>query len=54
MVVAGTLSAGLIAWLIQRSGQVTRPMWPSAYTAVALFGNAMSGRTPSRSACCSP
>ena len=44
MVVAGTLSAGLIAWLIQRSGQVTRPMWPSAYAAVALFGNAISGR----------
>jgi hypothetical protein len=44
MVVAGTLSAGLVAWLIQRSGQVSRPMWPSGYAALALFGNAISGR----------
>jgi len=44
MVLTGTLTAGLLAWLLQRSPQVRRPMWPAVYGAFALFGNAISGR----------
>jgi hypothetical protein len=44
MMVAGTLSAGLLALLLVRSGAVHRPLWPALYGAVALSGNAVSGR----------
>ena len=44
MVVAGTVSSGLVAWLLVRSGQVRRPTVPAVYGAFALFGNAISGR----------
>jgi hypothetical protein len=44
MVVAGTLAAGLLALLLERSRHVTRPMAPAVVGAVALTGNAVSGR----------
>ncbi|MFI0780290.1 MFS transporter [Streptomyces sp. NPDC021212] len=44
MVIAGTLSAGLLALLLVRSRSVTRPMWPAMYGAFALVCNAISGR----------
>jgi hypothetical protein len=44
MMVVGTLSAGLLALLLVRSDAVTRPRWPALYGAVALTGNAVSGR----------
>lgn len=44
MVIAGTLSAGLLALLLVRSRSVARPMWPTLYGAFALVCNAISGR----------
>ena len=44
MVVAGTLAAGLLALLLERSRHVARPMLPAVIGAVALTGNAVSGR----------
>jgi hypothetical protein len=44
MIVVGTLSAGLVAVLLGRLRSVTHPIWPSIYAAVALTGNAASGR----------
>lgn len=44
MVVAGTLTAGLLALLLERNRHVTRPMVPALVGAVALTGNAVSGR----------
>jgi hypothetical protein len=44
MVLAGTLSAGLLALLLVRSRCVDRPLWPALYGACALTGNAVSGR----------
>lgn len=44
MVVAGTLSAGLLAVLLERSRQVPFPMLPAVFGALALTGNAVSGR----------
>ncbi len=44
MVVAGTLTAGLLALLLERSRFVSRPMLPAAVGAIALTGNAISGR----------
>ena len=44
MVVAGTLSAGLLALLLERSRHVARPMLPAVVGALALTGNAISGR----------
>ena len=44
MVVAGTLTAGLLALLLERSRFVTRPMLPAVVGAIALTGNAVSGR----------
>ncbi|MFF5585974.1 MFS transporter [Streptomyces hygroscopicus] len=44
MVIAGTLSAGLLALLLVRSRAVRRPMWPALYGAFALTCNAISGR----------
>ncbi|MFI1969625.1 MFS transporter [Streptomyces cinnamoneus] len=44
MMVAGTVSAGLIALLLIRSRAVKRPLWPSLYGAFALTCNAISGR----------
>ncbi len=44
MMIAGTVSAGLIALLLVRSRVVRRPLWPALYGAVALTCNAISGR----------
>jgi hypothetical protein len=44
MVVAGTLAAGLLALLLERSRHVAKPMLPAVVGAVALTGNAVSGR----------
>ncbi|MBL1099447.1 MFS transporter [Streptomyces coffeae] len=44
MVIAGTLSAGLLALLLVRSRAVRRPLWPALYGAFALTCNAISGR----------
>jgi hypothetical protein len=44
MMIAGTLSAGLLALLLVRSRSVARPMWPALYGAFALVCNATSGR----------
>lgn len=44
MMIAGTLSAGLIALLLVRSRVVRRPLWPALYGAFALACNAISGR----------
>jgi hypothetical protein len=44
MVVAGTLSAGLLALLLERNRFVHRPMVPAVFGALALTGNAVSGR----------
>ena len=44
MVIAGTVSAALVAVVIVGSRSVARPLWPSLYGALALTGNAVSGR----------
>ena len=44
MILAGTVSAGLLALLITRSGAVARPWWPAVFGALAFTGNAVSGR----------
>jgi hypothetical protein len=45
MVIAGTLSAGLLAVLAGRAAPGTsRRIWPALYGAAALAGNAVSGR----------
>jgi hypothetical protein len=44
MMVAGTVSAALLALLLVRSRAVQRPLWPALYGAVALACNAVSGR----------
>ena len=44
MVLAGTLTAGLLALLLERSRHVSRPVLPAVFGAVALTGNAVSGR----------
>ncbi len=44
MVVAGTLAAGLLAVLLERSRHVSSPMLPAVFGALALTGNAVSGR----------
>ncbi|MCW2843083.1 MAG: rane protein [Nocardioides sp.] len=44
MMLAGTISAGLLALLLVRSNVVRRPLWPALYGALALTGNAVSGR----------
>ncbi|MER6139107.1 MFS transporter [Streptomyces sparsogenes] len=44
MMIAGTLSAGLLALLLCRSRVVRRPLWPALYGAFALVCNAISGR----------
>src|SRR4051794_15299400 len=44
MVVAGTLSAALLALLVERNGHVRSPLLPAVVGAVALTGNAVSGR----------
>ncbi|TVL93761.1 MFS transporter [Streptomyces sp. SAJ15] len=43
MMIAGTISAGLLALLMVRS-PVRRPMWPTLYGTFALICNAISGR----------
>jgi hypothetical protein len=44
MVLAGTISAGLLAYLFIRTPGIVRPVWPALFAAVALTGNAISGR----------
>ncbi|MCW2764193.1 MAG: rane protein [Nocardioides sp.] len=44
MMIAGTVSAALVALLVVRSRTVAHPLWPSLYGALALSGNAVSGR----------
>ncbi|MEU2514836.1 MFS transporter [Streptomyces syringium] len=44
MMIAGTLSAGLIAMLLVRSRSVRHPLWPAMYGTFALICNAISGR----------
>jgi hypothetical protein len=44
MVIAGTISAAVLAVVLVRSNAVRRPMWPALYGALALVGNAVSGR----------
>ena len=44
MVVAGTLAAGLLAVLLERSRHISSPMLPAVVGALALTGNAVSGR----------
>ncbi|WBB58690.1 MFS transporter [Streptomyces sp. WMMC500] len=44
MMLAGTLSAGVLALILARSRHVRRPLVPSLWGAVALLGNAASGR----------
>jgi len=45
MVLAGTVSAALLALLIVRSNRFKHPLLVALYGAVALTGNAVSGRT---------
>ncbi len=44
MVLAGTVSAGLLAWLVVRTSPPGRRWLPTLYGAVGLVGNAVSGR----------
>ncbi|MFF8813290.1 MFS transporter [Streptomyces pactum] len=44
MMIAGTISAGLLALLLIRSKVVSRPLWPALYGTLALVCNAISGR----------
>jgi hypothetical protein len=44
MVLSSTLAATLTALLLVRLPGVKRPLWPSLAVAVAMFGNAISGR----------
>jgi hypothetical protein len=44
MVLAGTVSAGLLALLLVRNNRLQRPLAPALYGAFALTGNAVSGR----------
>ena len=44
MIVVGTVSSGLLALVLVRSNALRRPLWPALYGAVALTGNAVSGR----------
>ena len=44
MMVAGTVSSALLALLLVRSNALRQPLWPALYGAVALTGNAVSGR----------
>ncbi len=44
MMLAGTISAGLLALLLVRSDAIRRPIWPALYGAFALTANAVSGR----------
>jgi hypothetical protein len=44
MLVAGTVSAALVTVLLTRLAALSRPAWVGAYAAVALTGNAVSGR----------
>jgi len=44
MMLAGTASAALLALLLVRSKAIIRPWWPSMFGALALTGNAVSGR----------
>jgi hypothetical protein len=44
MVLAGTISAGLLALLLVRSKVLAKPLWPALAGALAFTGNAVSGR----------
>jgi hypothetical protein len=44
LVLAGTVSAGLLALLLVRNPDVRQPLWPALYGALALTASAVSGR----------
>lgn len=44
MMVVGTVSAALLALVLVRTHALRQPLWPALYGAVALTGNAVSGR----------
>lgn len=44
MMVVGTVSAALLALVLIRTRALRQPLWPALYGAVALTGNAVSGR----------
>ncbi|MGZ6744647.1 MAG: MFS transporter [Nocardioides sp.] len=44
MMLAGTVSTGLLALLLTRSKALDRPLWPALYGALSMLGNAVSGR----------
>lgn len=44
MMIVGTVSAALLALVLVRTDALRRPLWPALYGAVALTGNAVSGR----------
>ncbi|HEV7876033.1 MAG TPA: MFS transporter [Nocardioides sp.] len=44
ILVVGPLSAALLALVLVRSKAIDRPLWPALYGAVAITGNAVSGR----------
>ena len=44
MIVAGSLSAALLALVLVRSKAIERPLWPALYGAAAITCNAVSGR----------
>ncbi|MEV5338655.1 MFS transporter [Streptomyces sp. NPDC052676] len=44
MMIAGTLSAGLLTTILVRSRAVRRPLWPALAGVFGLLGNAASGR----------
>jgi hypothetical protein len=44
MMIAGTLSAGLLTMILVRSRAVRRPLWPAWAGVFGLLGNAASGR----------
>ena len=44
MIVAGPLSAALLALVLVRSKAIDRPLWPALYGAAAITCNAVSGR----------
>ncbi len=44
MVIVGTASAGLLALVLIRTRALRQPLWPALFGALALTGNAVSGR----------
>jgi len=44
MIVVGTVSSALLALILGRTRALRQPLWPALYGAVAITGNAVSGR----------